>query len=186
MLEMGPQSVECRSVFEGSRVHFLVLSRRLAARRVMAVPYLVISIADAHESYADAILAECPLRRAVLRLRFDDYDADDPPADARLFNETDAKMIVRFVDSHLYAIGGILVQCAMGISRSSAVAAALSLALNGEDDFFDRHFRPNPRVRSILTRQIAIMEPEGWSTPTRVSDSPTADTDLRGITAVRL
>ena len=158
--------MEHRQPYEGPRLRVLVLDRRLAARRTMAVEYAVISIRDSHDSIPDAVLAESPLRRAILRLRFDDIgdidDADEAPPGYLLFGESHARQIVRFVDAHLHAIQGLIVHCEAGISRSAAVAAVLSRAINGDDAFLDEHFSANPRVRAVLTRQITLMAPEGW------------------------
>lgn len=153
-----------RQVHRGRNVQFLVLSQRLAATQTLDVPYVVISITDSHDSYPNAEIASSPLRRAVLRLRFDDTPAGYTGTDYQPFSEAMAAQIVRFVSANVQSgVRGVIVHCAQGISRSSAVAACLSEWLNGESaDFFDDRFVPNPRVREIMTRAIAIMEPEGF------------------------
>ena len=157
------QGYEARQVYYGPRMQFLVLSRRLGASRTLDVPYVVISITDSHDSYPDAELAPSPLKRGVLRLRFDDTPAGYTGTDYQPFSQAMAAQIVRFVDANVQSgVRGVVVHCAQGISRSSAVAASLSEWLNGETaDFFDDYFLPNARVREIMTRTIAIMEPEG-------------------------
>ena len=164
-IEYGVSEAERRQVHRGRNVQFLVLSRRLAATRTLVVPYVVISVTDSHDSYPDAEIALSPLRRGVLRLRFDDIDSEYAGAEYQAFTPAMAAQIVRFVDANVQSgVRGVIVHCAQGISRSSAVAASLSEWLNGETvDFFDDYFSPNARVREIMTRTITMMEPEGIS-----------------------
>lgn len=162
MTEPGIPESQRRQIYFGNTVQFLVLSRRLAATRTLGVPYVVISIVDSHESFPDAEIALSPLRRGVLRLRFDDVDAECTGAEYQPFSQAMATQIIRFVAPYAQrGVSGVIVHCAQGISRSSAVAACLSQWLNSEaTDFFDEFFSPNPTVRTILSRTIAIMEPE--------------------------
>ncbi len=156
------QGYQSRQVYHGPIVQFLILDHRLAATRTLSVPYVVISITESHDSFPDAVIAPSAMQRGILRLRFDDIDDPEDALDGcQPFVEHHARQIVRFVLSHRHEIGGIVVHCHAGVSRSAAVAAALSEWLNGEEaDFFENYFLPNPRVHDILSRTIAIMEPD--------------------------
>jgi predicted protein tyrosine phosphatase len=67
------------------------------------------------------------------------------------FNKNDAKLILDFVMKWKDKIDLILVNCCSGISRSSAIAGALSKILNGNDEFYFKHYIPNRLVyRYIL------------------------------------
>lgn len=100
-IEYGVSEAERRQVYQGRNVQFLVLSRRLAAARTLEVPYVVISITDGHDSYPDAELAQSPLRRGILRLRFDDVDPECSGAEYQAFSRAMAAQIVRFVDANV-------------------------------------------------------------------------------------
>ncbi len=156
------QGYGSRQVYYGPTMQFLVLDYRLAATRTLSVPYIVVSITESHDSFPDAVLAPSAMRRGVLRLRFDDVDDPEQALEGcQPFGDQHARQIVHFVLSHRHEIGGIVVHCHAGVSRSAAVAACLSEWLNGEDnEFFSQWFSPNPRIRGILSRTIAIMNPD--------------------------
>jgi predicted protein tyrosine phosphatase len=89
----------------------------------------------------------------VLRLFFNDIDV--PRAEHTLMSEKDAEDIVRFVTESLSKVNMIIVHCHAGISRSAAVAAELSLWLNGDcGEFEDDPFIPNPWVRARMREAI--------------------------------
>ena len=72
--------------------------------------------------------------------------------------DKDAKQILNAVEKYKDSVEEIIVHCDAGFSRSPAVAAALSLWLNGDDsEFFDRnHYCPNTWVyRKLLNEMIA-------------------------------
>ncbi len=81
-------------------------------------------------------------------------DADAPSevfAEADLFSAEQAAEIWSFVRAHRDDVERIVVHCDAGMSRSPAVAAALSRALTGDDsDFFGGRYRPNMRVYRLL------------------------------------
>lgn len=71
--------------------------------------------------------------------------------DIKIFDETYAEQILDFVNAYKDTVDLITVNCEAGISRSSATAAALSLILNGEDQFFYDHYLPNALIyRKII------------------------------------
>jgi predicted protein tyrosine phosphatase len=136
-------------VLGGPYMWFLVLSRPRVARVTPNVPYIVISITDPDRP--EAVIAECPLRMAVLRLAFDDVDVAGSIWKAP--SEEDAEAIVRFVAERRSMADLIVCQCEAGMSRSAGVAAALSRWLNGHDEEFFERYLPNRRIyRLILDR----------------------------------
>jgi predicted protein tyrosine phosphatase len=112
----------------------------------------VISVSDAEDE--DAEIRVSPLCRAVLRLRFDDVDPQRPSLRRGLaMTVDDARALLKFVGEHTAAAGvsTLVCQCGLGISRSAAIAAALSRLLQGEDAFFFSRFSPNLYVyRTVL------------------------------------
>lgn len=64
-------------------------------------------------------------------------------------------VVLDFVTHYWDRIDTLLVHCDAGISRSSAVAAAISrLKFRDEGEFLDEPFDPNPLVYRIL-REVA-------------------------------
>jgi len=137
-------------VFKGSRYSLLALGRDEAGSFVPDVPYLVVSISDPEKPEPE--IPTPPHLRGVLRLRFHDVG---PP---RRFQETadvamtpeHARQILSFVREHLPGAELIVCQCEQGVSRSAAVAAALSRILQGEDEYFRTHYWPNRWVYNLL------------------------------------
>lgn len=67
----------------------------------------------------------------IIRFDFDDIEKND---EGKCFTEEDAKNIVTFLNSHdLTKVDKIICSCDGGVSRSAAMAAALSLYFNGND-----------------------------------------------------
>jgi predicted protein tyrosine phosphatase len=113
------------------------------------VPHVVISITSTPSDVA-AIPAS-PSLLGILRLSFADIEEPEPDADLVLFDAEHARAIHGFVTKHRASVERIVVHCDAGVSRSPAVAAAITRALGGDDaDFFVR-YRPNRRVyRGVL------------------------------------
>jgi hypothetical protein len=75
-----------------------------------------------------------------------------------LFTEEMAKTIWNYVlDRTAAGIKMWAVHCEMGICRSSTVAAAISLYLNGENSFFFDNYAPNEWVYNTM---VATMPPK--------------------------
>ena len=89
-----------------------------------------------------------------LCLQFD--DVEDAKHGCVPIKEEDAKKIIEFVKNYKETAKQIIVHCDAGYSRSPAVAAALSLWLNGSDAiFFGPDYCPNRLVyRKILNALI--------------------------------
>jgi predicted protein tyrosine phosphatase len=100
--------------------------------------------------------------RGVLRLSFPDADmpSDQYPEDI-LFSQQHAMKVWKFVREHRATIQRIIVHCDAGVSRSPAVAAAISKVLTGDDaEFFGGRYHPNMRVyRMLLETQESIRRP---------------------------
>lgn len=85
----------------------------------------------------------------VLPLQF--HDMDKTYAGYKTIDPEDAKKILELVLRHEEVLGEVVVHCGAGISRSSAVAAALSKILTGCDgQFFQPPFVPNRLVYSTI------------------------------------
>jgi predicted protein tyrosine phosphatase len=143
-------------IFEGSSVAFAVLSRAEIENARIDRPHVVISIADPESS--PVRIPESDHRLGALNLAFHDVSpsviaivdemAEGEPA--RHFELNDAQAIWEFVAEHRGQLQLIVCQCEEGISRSAAVAAALSNVLNGDDSFFFAKYAPNQSVYSAL------------------------------------
>jgi len=140
------------------------------------VPHIIVSITTPTDEIARIKTNEHTL--GLLRLSF--YDIDRVvPVDSDLVEEVRAiSGITQFVDDHLFesfhahAILDLveahptaelfIVHCDAGMSRSPAVAAAISNILHGTDEVFFRRYYPNRRVyRAILEAHHGKNAPEG-------------------------
>ncbi len=142
-------------IYTGPRLSFLVLNRWEAASAIPALPYAVISVTDPERE--EATLAESADRRAVLRLRFHDKGTRRPLAEGKVvMTPKDAQTILDFVQAHRQEIKLIVCQCEAGISRSAAIAAALSRIIQGEDHFFFAHYAPNDHIYDTLLKAAGL------------------------------
>lgn len=127
-------------------------------------PHIIISIVEPREMPIQ--FADNKTRLAVLSLGF--YDLDYNPErwgekDTHEIVETyghgiftldQAKQIIDFVEKWKNEAKIIMVHCAAGVSRSSAVAGAISLVLNGKDQkFFSSPYIPNQFVYHTIINQ---------------------------------
>jgi len=120
-------------------------------------PYAVISIQD--PDYDFVPLIESDNLKGVCRLKFYDFDRATGNAnyDEHLFNVSDAKNILTFVESIKDKIDLLCVHCVAGISRSAGVSAVLSKIYYGDDMYFFQHYCPNMLVyRTILNEHIRV------------------------------
>lgn len=145
--------------FTGTRFQFLVLSRAEVESFTAETPYLVVSITDPEKS--EALIPFSPFLRAILRMKF--HDVAKPSRIAAQFandspdiymTEADAERILNFIGEYLSEVKLIVCHCEQGISRSAALAAALSRILQDEDDFFFRHYWVNRYVSLIIIQQV--------------------------------
>jgi len=120
------------------------------------VPYVIISITDTSKNFP--ALKNVPNLKDILRLRFtdDDHDInqnkDGMKYDCKLFTESQARKIWNFVNNADFDDGLIVCQCDGGISRSSAIAAAIWKVLTNDDSviFRDKRYVPNMFVYRMM------------------------------------
>lgn len=76
-----------------------------------------------------------------------------------LFTPENAKAILEFTKFYLSKVELVAVNCEAGISRSSAIAGALSKIFNNTDEYFFKNYCPNSLVyRTIL--EVHFGEPQ--------------------------
>jgi predicted protein tyrosine phosphatase len=123
------------------------------------VPHIIISITSGPNDVAR--LRTTQACRGILRLFFLDADVpSDRHAEADLFSEEQAARVWSFVLQHRAQIERVIVHCDAGMSRSPAVAAAISRALTGDDGkFFGGRYRPNMRVYRTLLKAYERVVP---------------------------
>ena len=102
----------------------------------------VISITD--------IKSELPFKlaeeSAVLFLQFDDEECGE-----RAMTQQHANTIASFIKSLNGNVDEIVVHCEAGVSRSAAVAAAISFSINGDDaEFFKFPYYPNKHCYRLM------------------------------------
>lgn len=121
-------------------------------------PYVWISIVD--PDVREFVPVKLGWHRGTLQLRFEDVSHEEVEGpNARFWmppSEKDAKSIVRFIQECRNTVEVVAVHCHAGISRSSAIAAAISLWLNGHDSgvFADQKYRPNMLLFKLLQKEI--------------------------------
>ena len=113
--------------------------------------HIVISIQD--PNYDFVTLPENKNRINWIGLHFYDLDKDTGqfPYSKFIFNSTQAKIILDFVERNKNKVDLICVNCVAGISRSMGIGGALGKILNNDDTYFFKHGLPNMLVyRTIL------------------------------------
>lgn len=151
-------------VLGGPNVWFLVLSRLRVERIEPNVPHIVISMTDPDRP--DASLPACPLRMAVLRLKFN--DVEEPATWGSPPTADHARQIVDFVRKFGSMADLIICHCEQGISRSAGAAAALSRWLNGHDEEFFQRFLPNRLLYRLILNELGydgVILPGGQNWP---------------------
>ena len=91
--------------------------------------------------------------RDVLYLEFHDeepVEGIDLPPEVKLISAEDGKAIWCFVDQYRSEAKVIVVHCHAGISRSSAVAAAICRGLGDDDSEFFQEYQPNQHVYDVV------------------------------------
>jgi len=140
---------------------FLVLSRQeIELYKPPNKKHIVISIADP-EAKTYAKIPNSNFRLGVLQLRFPDFDREweGYKYNYLVFNQQFAKEILAFVNYWKYTTQLIICQCEAGISRSAGVAGALAKILNGDDNYFFKHYLPNKLVYNTILKEANKCEP---------------------------
>lgn len=170
MLFRRDQSLPER-IFKGPRYQLLALSRDDIRAFMPDVPYLVISVSDPDKPEPE--IPDSPNLRGALRLQF--HDVGQP----RKFEVTSdvamtpghARQILSFMREHLAGVTLIICQCEEGVSRSAAIAAALSRILQAEDEYFFRGYWPNRWVYALLLKYGWELENENEGRASRLIQS---------------
>ena len=154
MTTVGSRTIKHINSLEVSIIKVYVLSRNLATkycRQTNDNPVAIISISTPGVEYEESPFISKKNKVAeILSLTF--RDADCPETKdvygyiahlEDLMSDNDAQKVAEFAERHKDK--PIIVHCDAGISRSSAIGAALLRVYNGSDDeiFNSRWFAPN-------------------------------------------
>ena len=129
-----------------------VFSREEIERGILIrTSYVVISISDPRKKRAK-VKPQSGLRD-VLFLAFHDAEPSNNfvlPPHIKLITPAQADQIRDFVHKHAATVGTIVVHCHQGMSRSPAVAAAISEALGLDSRRFHKRYAPNAYVHRVV------------------------------------
>ncbi len=130
---------------------FKVLSEREIKDFTYNEKYVVISIRSPHTRPVE--LLDDQNRLATLCIAFSDIDRVIDHPKAILMTKEQAKQILTFYSFYKDKVGTVVVNCEAGISRSSAVAAALTNISGGIDSRFFVQYLPNSLVYNLILRE---------------------------------
>jgi predicted protein tyrosine phosphatase len=111
--------------------------------------FAIITVTDSEVNFI-----ELPLQMiAWLKVKVDDLEDGDklPNKRSSIFDMDHANAIKNFVEHTLDVVDFFIIHCDAGMSRSPAVAAALSLVFNGDDSEFFKGKTPN---RTVYRRML--------------------------------
>lgn len=109
---------------------------------------------DGSWGMAPKVSARTPLR--TVEIRFHDIESTDEPG--TIFSEMQANTLVAWLNKHLEEddIDTIRISCDGGVSRSSAMAAAIAIHLGEETTIFDNpRFCPNRHVFDTMLKALS-------------------------------
>ena len=120
------------------------------------IDHVVISIKS--PGFRHVRLPKNVYRKARLKLKFHDIDREYPGL-TEIFSPAHARRILRFFKKH----GGrhFLIHCEAGISRSPAVAAALTKAAGVDDSDYFKRYIPNRLVYRTILEETAPLKGRG-------------------------
>ena len=122
-------------------------------------PFYVLSIRS-HRSDKPNFDLHNPMIKDILYMVFDDTDN---PYDPYAMSDEDGYVILHWV-SNLPDDATLIVHCRAGVSRSSAVAAALSYIYNNKDDSEFWHYPPYiPNTHVYFTLRKCYSREEIWN-----------------------
>jgi predicted protein tyrosine phosphatase len=113
--------------------------------------HIVISVASPNTKYPE--LPKSESRMGLLQLTFSDVDKEIDNPKVSLFNQKHAKSILDFFQCYKRIIKTVICQCEAGISRSSAIAAALSKIIGQSDDKYFKYYIPNRFIYRLLLEE---------------------------------
>ena len=127
----------------------LVMSEAQARYAFHNKPYAIIGFTDTDRIFPEYYESENLVDTLVLSVD----DITEPEENRVLFSYIHALQILAFVERHKNDIDLLIVHCVAGISRSPAVAAALSkiYGINNYHTYFTL-YRPNEHVFNVLMR----------------------------------
>lgn len=135
---------------------FYVINRNEAENGVntCCVPHIIISVHTPGDKPVklktnDKTLDE--LHMCFYDLSSDSYDEHEWLDKTLLFNATHADEILAFVRMNPSA-DAIIVHCDAGLSRSPAIAGALSKIMNNDDTVYFKKYHPNTRVYKTILK----------------------------------
>lgn len=135
-------------------MRFLTLSEQeIKTSRIYSAikeKHIVISITSAADE--EIVLPHNISRVSQMFLKFD--DVQDIDSRFIYFDRSMAHNILQFVEKYINQISLIVVQCQAGISRSVAIASALSKIINFSDDAIFTSGIPNMFVYTTLLDQL--------------------------------
>jgi len=143
---------------------FIVLSRDNIKNWKTDEKHIVISVYGPTDKDGPAILKDQDSRIDKLVLAFHDIDERTKDVVEKCPNSSlskklvfmsdqDAKDIVSFVRRYIDKVDLIVCQCDAGISRSSAIAAALSKCINGIDESYFIDYLPNMFIYTKIMKE---------------------------------
>ena len=146
---------------------FAVLSRDEARDFHTDKKHIVISVMCPGDSEGPAKIPENKKNIGRLTMAFHDWDkrqkkiieeSTSPEAkDFVLFDRKMATQIVEFVRNFIvWDLELIVCQCDAGISRSAGIAAALAKCINGDNEYYFKHFLPNSLVYSLIVKEWQV------------------------------
>lgn len=139
-------------IFRGNKFNFLVLGREEIKSFEPSVKSILISVTDPENAQAEII--ESKNFVGILRLKFHDIGKaktfENETGNDVSMSVSDVNKIWNFVSKNLSKAKLIVCQCEQGVSRSAAIAAAISRVLQNEDEYFFEHFWVNRYVYDLL------------------------------------
>lgn len=139
-------------IFRGNKYNFLVLGREEIKNFEPNVKSILISVTDPESIEAELIESKNLIN--ILRLKFHDIGktkkfGNEHISDLPMSIE-DANKIWNFIIENFSKPQLIICQCEQGVSRSAAIAAAISRVLQNEDQYFFENFWVNRYVYDLL------------------------------------
>lgn len=137
-------------------MYFTVINKSLASKPEtyddIKVPYIIISISSHEESFCSIPSNEHCLDKLFLKFDDQSYKTQETLAHyegvAYPMKEEEAVKLLEFVFKYKDEVNDIIAHCEAGISRSTAIALALSEILNGKEE-------PEKYIESLVGLQYA-------------------------------
>ena len=124
-------------------MRFLTLSEKQLLQEYLQIkePHVLISISNPN---CIVKITNIPSCKGILKLKFQDIETIDEKS--VFFDHGMARTLLDFINETVDRINLIVVHCGAGVSRSVAVASALSKIINNCDDYIFSKSSPNMLV----------------------------------------